>query len=88
MHTIKRLFLSVESFNEKEENGYLYKLYKYLFFCRNLKKVKIKVIHIVFQKKRDKIDFSTKLSTLSTKKGVKSVDYFSEKKNKCFVNKS
>ena len=69
------------------KNGYLYKLYKYLFFCRNLEKVKNKVIHIFFRKKRDKIDFSTKLSTLSTKKVVYSVDYFLQKKNKRFVDK-
>lgn len=61
-------------------------MYKYPFFCRNLQKAFLKVIHIKNQKKRDKIVFSTKLSTLSTKKEGKSVDYFGIKKNKRFVH--
>ena len=61
-------------------------MYKYPFFCRNLQKPFLKVIHIKKLKKRDKIVFSTKLSTLSTKKEGKSVDYLCLKKNKRFVH--
>lgn len=38
-------------------------------------------------KKRDKTELFTKLSTLSTQKGMENVDYFYLKKNKCFVDK-
>ena len=47
-----------------------------------------KVIHTYPREKWDKMDFSTKLSTLSTEKRGKSVDYSTLKKNKCFVDKS
>lgn len=62
-------------------------MYKYLFFCRKLKKTQEKVFHTKKVKKRDEMDVCTKLSTLSTKKYADYVEYFSKKKNRRFVNK-
>jgi len=45
------------------------------------------VFHTKNRKKRDKIDFSTKLSTLSTQTTEQNVDFFVYKKNKRFVDK-
>ncbi len=59
-------------------------MYKYLFFCKNLKEPFKKVIHIKKSKKRDKIEFYTKLSTLSTQKSAESVDYSTLKKEQTF----
>ena len=62
-------------------------MYKYLFFCRKMKDGQKIVFHIEKRKKRDKTEFYTELSTLSTKKGDKNVEYYPEKKNARFVNK-
>lgn len=52
-----------------------------------MKDVRKIVFHIEKRKKRDKTEFYTELSTLSTKKGAKNVEYSPEKKNARFVNK-
>ena len=52
---------------------------KMIFFVAAIKRAKTpfhKVIHTFPDEKWHKMDFSTKLSTLSTKIGAKCVDYF------------
>ncbi len=61
------------------------KMHKNVKKCRNLKNRSFQLIHTQNMKKRGKHDIFEKLFTLSTLKQVFFVNYFCEKKNRCFV---
>ena len=77
--------MEVDVLVQNEDEAYCTYLTKIKYFVERCGQVLEKVIHTKNVEKRYKIEFYTKLSTLSTLIQVDNVDYLCGKKNECFV---